>query len=240
MAMIKQSGWIVAVLLAAALFGVVLWQVVGDDDDGRRAGALGGEVSSDQEQLLKQKKDYLDNPEKAPKGEGPRIGAPDRVHCSFDDPPNVFIEWRFEPQTVDELKKKAKHIVLGEVTEVTPGADFVVPVEGEPGGEDRTPTLIVKLKVEKSYKGSKKAGSEATVYQLGGPCFRPIDDPAYKKGEKHLLFAHEDPQGRLRTVSPEGRYEEGDDGTLDPVTDSPVAKKIKGKKAKDLEAELTG
>jgi hypothetical protein len=66
--------------------------------------------------------------------------------------------------------------------------------------------------------------------KLGGECYRVEDDPAYSKGETHLLMLERGPRRHLQTVSPEGRYKQIADGTLEPAGHSDVAESAKSKR----------
>lgn len=171
-----------------------------------------------------------------------RVGAPNPQpadQCDPNGPPTAFAEWRFTPDTFEKTKGKAKTIVLGEVTSVQAGPDQVIAMPQEPGGEIRTPTQTVEVKVMKSYKGSdKKAGDTVTLSQVGNACVRVANDPSYVKGETTLLMLEDGPRGTMQTISPEGRYKKGPDGTLNPVIDNAATAKLKGKKVEDVEAML--
>jgi hypothetical protein len=62
--------------------------------------------------------------------------------------------WIDKADTLAEGLDKSDHVILGEVIELKKGRDIVVSAPGEPGGVDRIPTTIVKLKVQKTYKGT--------------------------------------------------------------------------------------
>jgi hypothetical protein len=62
--------------------------------------------------------------------------------------------WLNHASTLEEGLEQSDHVILGEVIELKRGPDLVVPAPGEPSGEDRVPTMIVKLKVHKTYKGA--------------------------------------------------------------------------------------
>jgi hypothetical protein len=62
--------------------------------------------------------------------------------------------WIDKADTLAEGLDKSDHVILGEVIELKKGRDLVVSAPGEPGGEDRIETTIVKLKVHKTYKGA--------------------------------------------------------------------------------------
>jgi hypothetical protein len=166
-----------------------------------------------------------------PAGErGPKSSSTLRDDCPADMPANVTAVWRFKPGTMAAVRTKADSIVLADVVSVQQDTDDVLAAPGEPGGEIRTPMQVVTLKVKKGYKGPSRAGDTVTVSKLGGECYRVEQDPAYSKGETHLLMLERGPRGHLQTVSPEGRYKQIGDGTLEPAGHSEVAESAKGKR----------
>jgi hypothetical protein len=177
-----------------------------------------------------------DKKNKPPAGEeAAHVGAPpSKPACGVVL--NAF--WTNSPKTLDDAVDEASTIVAAEVESVQKADDLVIPQKGEPGGENRVPTSEVKVRVEKSAKGSAKEGDTLTLFQTGDDCQRMDKDPPYKKGEKHLLFLEKGPRGQLRTISPEGRYKEKADGTLEPVADTPATQAVKGKKITDIEQQL--
>jgi hypothetical protein len=164
--------------------------------------------------------------------------------------------WAFHPKSFAEARGRAKSIVLAEVTSVERGEDLVMPVEGEPNGEDRIPTQQVTLKVLKGYKGGAKAGQTLTLFQTGGTVLPPPPpegtkeavtdvqqvilegDPLYQQGEKYLLLLEPGPKGMLRTISPEGRYRHQQNDTLSPMVDNEVTREVRGKTLASIERSL--
>ena len=61
--------------------------------------------------------------------------------------------WVNHANTLKEGLDQSDHVILGEVIQLRKGPDLVVPAAGEPSGEDRIETTVVKLKVNKTYKG---------------------------------------------------------------------------------------
>jgi len=166
----------------------------------------------------------------SPGERAPKSSSTLRQDCPADMPANVTAVWRFKPGTIGAVRAKANSIVLAEVVAVRQDADDVLAAPGEPGDEIRTPMQVVTMKVKKAYKGPSEAGDTVTLSKLGGECYRVDEDPAYSKGETHLLMLERGPGGHLQTVSPEGRYKQLADGTLEPAGHSAVAKSAKGKR----------
>lgn len=73
--------------------------------------------------------------------------------------------WVDKADTLEEGLAQSDHVILGEVIELKKGPDIVVLAAGEPSGEDRIPTSIVKLKVQKTYKG--RPGTFVKLMQTG-------------------------------------------------------------------------
>jgi hypothetical protein len=167
--------------------------------------------------------------------EATHVGAPpSNPECAT----TLNADWVNSPENLDEAVNLADTIVVAQVESVQKGEDLVIPGKDEPGGETRVPTSEVKVKVTKSEKGSAKAGDTMTLFQTGDSCQQMDEDPPYKKGQKHLLFLEQGPRGLQRTISPEGRYKENADGTLEPAVEGPATEEVAGKKVKDIEPKL--
>jgi hypothetical protein len=63
-------------------------------------------------------------------------------------------------------------------------------------------------------------------------------DPPFQVGEKHLLLLQPGPRDTLTTISPDGRFKEAADGTLEPTVDSPATREVRGKKMGDIEGQI--
>ena len=68
--------------------------------------------------------------------------------------------WVNHANTLKQGLDQSDHVILGEVIQLRKGPDLVIPAAGEPSGEDRIETTIVKLKVHKTYKGAPAEGVE--------------------------------------------------------------------------------
>lgn len=195
------------------------------------AGGSSGPSEAERAQLLQAKKDRAT----PPRGDqGARSSSTLKRECPDDMPANVTALWRFKPKSMAEVRAKADTTVLADVVSVEQAQDDVLRSPGEPGGEIRTPQQVVRLKVRQAYKGPSARGDTITVSKLGGDCYRVEEDPAYAKGETHLLMLERAPRGHLQTVSPEGRFEQTDDGRLKPAGHSAVAESARGKRADDV------
>lgn len=76
-----------------------------------------------------------------------------------------FASWKNSPNSMQEAKQLAKHIVTGVVTRVEAGNPLVVKAPGEPGGVDSIPIEVATIKVEKTQKGA--AMQEVRVFRTG-------------------------------------------------------------------------
>lgn len=65
--------------------------------------------------------------------------------------------WANNPHSMEELMGLSEEVVLGRVTGVRRGEDFVTRAEGEEEGVDRIPVEVVTIQVEKDYKGGGRA-----------------------------------------------------------------------------------
>jgi hypothetical protein len=79
----------------------------------------------------------------------------------------LHASWIDKADTIEEGLDKSHHVVLGEVTRMRRGPDIVLPAPGEPSGEDRIPTMIVSLKVQKTYKGPIERNKVVELIQTG-------------------------------------------------------------------------
>lgn len=237
----EYAGWVAAGVVAVVLGSLLGWQFLEDDDGGRRLAALDApaNIPPEVQEVLDRKQADGRNPKAPPGKEPPRVGATDR-QCNADDPPNVQIFWRNRPENVGQLRQKVSSVVLAEVLGVEAGEDIVIEAPGEPGGEDRTQTQEVRLRVVENFRGQNRPGATIRLTKLGGPCFRPTDDPAYQPGQRYLLGLEQAQQaGAFRTAAPEGRFAVDADGTLHPAAiDSPVANEIARMKVAEAGREL--
>jgi hypothetical protein len=110
---------------------------------------------------------------------------------NFQPPQRRFhASWVNNANTLKEGLDQSDHVILGEVIELGKGPDLVVPAAGEPSGEDRIPTTIVKLKVQKIYKGApgevvklmQTGHSTDAVLLPGNPFPAAQDDTGHDKG----------------------------------------------------------
>ena len=86
----------------------------------------------------------------------------------FEPPERRFhASWVDKADTLEEGFDKSDHVILGEVIELKKGRDIVVSARGEPGGVDRVSTTIVKLKVQKTYKGPLRGQEIVELMQTG-------------------------------------------------------------------------
>jgi hypothetical protein len=85
---------------------------------------------------------------------------------NFQPPQRRFhASWFNHANTLKEGLDQSDQVILGEVSELGKGPDLVIPAAGEPSGEDRIETTIVKLKVQKTYKG--RPGTLVKLMQTG-------------------------------------------------------------------------
>lgn len=163
----------------------------------------------------------------------------------------LMASWAETPANLEETAASAEQVVLGRVSRVRQGDDIVVPVPGEPNGEDRIPVEIITVQVEKSYKtGRGGPPTSVEVFHTGRSAGRDVvtmmDDPPYQRGEQYVMFLKPGPEvgsegarvASHRLVSPEGRYRvQG--GRIEPVTDRGFAARLRGRSLQDFEGELT-
>ncbi|HEX6288138.1 MAG TPA: hypothetical protein VFZ66_03060 [Herpetosiphonaceae bacterium] len=170
--------------------------------------------------------------------------------------PTAHASWIFEAKTFGEARQKAQAIVLADVIAVEQGDDLVVKVPAEPNGEARYPTQRVSLRVIKGYQGAAKADAVITLFQTGGsmpdveqtvngkalPSTAQVlileGDPLYQVGERYLLLLEPGPRAMLRTISPEGRYRVGGNGTLTAMVDKEATREVHGKSLAHVEKLL--
>ena len=103
---------------------------------------------------------------------------------NFQPPQRRFhASWVNHANTLKEGLDQSDRVILGEVIQLRKGPDLVIPAAGEPSGEDRIETTIVKLKVQKTYKGAPSDGVElmqtghsTDAVLLPGNPFSPTQD----------------------------------------------------------------
>jgi hypothetical protein len=115
------------------------------------------------------------------------------------------------PLSFEELTKRSKYIVTGEVVELR---SYMAPFKG--GGECMF--TDVKIRIDSVLKG-KPAGAEVTVQILGGRIGDAwqvcLEAPRYKQGEKVLAFLREENGKLSNTGWCQGKYpivQEGQQG----------------------------
>jgi len=161
------------------------------------------------------------------------------------------MSWRYHPQTFQEGRDRAELIVLANVTAVNRGPDFVGVHPEEPGGETRSPTQRITLKVVKVYRGNAVPGQTLTLTQDGGTTDRgpgsqvarfAEDNPRYQQGERYVLLLQPSATAGLhRIIAPEGRYRIGSGDIVIPVIDhdNAVVRGLRDKPLAYLEQLLT-
>ena len=91
------------------------------------------------------------------------------VNSQKFEPPErrLHASWVDKADTLEEGFDKSDHVILGEVIGSKKGQDIVVSARGEPGGVDRIPTTIVKVEVQKTYKGPLRGHEIVELMQTG-------------------------------------------------------------------------
>jgi hypothetical protein len=233
-----------AVVAAVIVSSIVTWRVVRDGDErAGRPAALGAQVDQpapgDAEEIASQKEEMRGE---VPAGENPtEVGAPNpqpQAQCDPNGPPTIFASWRYTPQTLDEAERTATNIVLGEVVEVRQAQPSVFKKSQEPGGQISTPMRVVSFRVNESFKGSSRPGQVLTLIQIGDDCNRVFQDPLYETGDVALLMLRAGPRGHMQTISPEGRYTQTPDGTLDAMVDNKATEELDGTRPANVESVL--
>jgi hypothetical protein len=140
------------------------------------------------------------------------------------------------------MNKRTDAVVEAEVIAVTPGPDLVA-ARGRVDGEDAgLPTQRIEVKVLDALKkgGSLTGrGERLTLFRTGG---RTKDggllslegDPAYRSGERYILFLFVRPDGLFIPVAPDGRLREDAQELLEPLIDGPVAEELRRKTKDDV------
>lgn len=90
-------------------------------------------------------------------------------------------DWAESPESLQEAAESAEQIVIGQVTRVRPGEDIVFRAEELPGGEDKIPTEIATLRIEKSLKAGRGGPPQTIeVFRTGGT----IGTPPSRRGNR--------------------------------------------------------
>lgn len=220
-------GWIVAGVLAIALGGVVIYEATNDSAGDSRSAALSSEgqrdlptqVGNDFSQVRDEKQTEGKNalPELGEGQEPTNLQSNPAPRCNPNDEPNVFVEWRNNPQNLEEAAAAADTIVVGTVVGAAMATPFSANVAGEPNNPQQVPIQNVTVRVNDSVKGEAGAGTTVTVQRLGDAagCFRVAGDAPYQRGQQYLLLLEDGAGNRPpHTISPEGRYMVRANGTL--------------------------
>lgn len=188
-----------------------------------------------------------------------------QVMYRFAEKPSLIAKavWRNHPTNLSEANALAEFVAVGKVTDVRRADDLVIHSPERVSKSMRVPIEVISFEVEKAYKG--KPTKEIKVFHTGLSIGIPInhrpvpnvaatrklpplddeearnvileDDPAYKPGEKHLLFLTSGPNVTLDgeaidtwiVVSPEGRYRVSSNGILEPAASSGFASELRGR-----------
>lgn len=244
-------GWIVAAVLAVALGGVLIFQATDDGSSGSRTAALGstssaGTTSAQQADFTslrdqKQTEGSHQLPDIGAGQQPTRLESNPPVRCDPDLEPNVFAEWRNDPDDLAEAGSISDSIVVGTVTAVSQGQGFSVNVKGEPGNPQVTPVQNVTVHVDQAVKGDAQAGGNVTVEQLGDArgCFRVAGDEPYQQGQQYLLLLEDGAGNRSsHVISPEGRYMVTANNTLRSSHDSDFGEDIDGDSLRQVVNQL--
>jgi len=153
---------------------------------------------------------------------------------STNKEPLLHATWLYHPKTLGEAKAKASDVVVARVVAVEAGPDIVVPVQGEPSGEDRIATQRIKVEVTKSLKG--KSSSTLTIFHTGTDTQFIEGDPAYQVGESYVFFLEPkaDEPGTHLMIAPEGRYRVVNN-KLEAVTHDGIAAQMHSKSVAEFE-----
>jgi hypothetical protein len=245
-------GWIVAAVLAVALGGVLIYEAASDDDgsSNRKAALSSGgqqglpsQVSADANQIQDQKETPGNHalPELGADQEPTRLQSNPPQRCNPGDEPNVFAEWRNNPESLDEAGTMADEIVVGTARSTHKGTPFSVNVSGEPNNPQVTPVQDVTFDVDQSIKGDTTEGGDITVQRLGDAagCFRVAGDGAYQQGQRYLLLLENGAGARPpHTISPEGRYMVRANNTLQSVPQNDFGEDVDGQKLSQVVSKL--
>lgn len=250
-------GWIVAAVLAVGLGGVLIYNAV--DDGGERTAALGsqGQGQGAPPEVAQQVAQILEEKNKSGKDKLPQVGSgqnagqsPNRLEsnprgdCDPSLPPNVFPEWRNDPQNLNQARGQADDIVVGTVTGIGQGQPLVAAAPGEPGGQVETPVQMITIKVDQTVKGRARAGGVVTIEKLGDAagCYRVAGDPPYQQGEQYLLLLESGKGGRSagHAIAPAGRLQVIEGNFLRLTEDNAVASEVAGQKLEQVLAKLRG
>lgn len=249
-----NMGWVVAALLAVVLGGALVFQMASDDSDTRPAAA--GDRGNAQEpppdeaenaRKIKEEKEARGKdrlPALEAGQQGTQLDHNPQGPCNPDLPPNVFAEWRNQPQNLNAASGQANQIVVGTVQAVEAGPPLTTPAGFEPGGEVRTPVQRVTLRVDDQVRGQGGGGGgTVTIESLGDEqgCYRVAGDPPYRPGQQYLLLLESGQGGRPpHTISPAGRYLVAPDKILQAMENNPFMSEVAGRKLAEVVQRLRG
>lgn len=167
-------------------------------------------------------------------------GAPDATITSLE------VEWDYRAESLEDLTAESPAIVLVEVEAVREGPPEWLGTENpELGPPTELPSQLVDLEVKESIEGATP--ESFTLYQLGGEGLHAEEAPAYRPGERYLLFvrprlndAHTapNPDGSWIAVTPDGRLEKLASGELEAQAEGPVADVLDGESVPEAIEEI--
>jgi|GEM_PF-3299617 len=145
--------------------------------------------------------------------------------------------WHYNPTSAKEAYALGSAAVVATVLRVEQAQDIVVPASGEPEGVDRIPNQTVTLRVNEVLKG--QVGKTLKLFHTGTDERFADGDPAYRAGEKYVLFVLPRDDGRWVLVSPEGRYSL-ENNTMRPISEKPGVAEVSGMSLDSFRALLKG
>lgn len=147
--------------------------------------------------------------------------------------PLVHAVWWSQPETLVEARKLSSAIVVARVEAISANADIVVSITA--GEEDRIPNQNVRLQVQRVLFG--EAADSIDLFHTGNDEYVLAGDPAYKVGQRYVLFITPREDGTFRVISPEGRYMVGKTGLV-PMSEKSFSKFLSGARVGDLVRDL--
>lgn len=143
----------------------------------------------------------------------------------------IHPSWSFRPENLGQLTRRAQAAVVAEVTEVQAGPPLTGDSEFHPG--EGVPTQRVQLRLVDGWYGNLP--SEFALFRTGAENMAVEGDPAYRPGERYVLFV--DPRvagdgrrepGTFVAVAPDARLKVAGD-RVEPVIDGPVGRGLRGR-----------
>jgi hypothetical protein len=147
--------------------------------------------------------------------------------------------WAMRATSVDQLANRAPVAVVAEVNSVRPGPELADDSKAHPGLG--LPTERISFNVREGVYGDVPETFD--LFRVGSASLAIEGDPAYKPGERYLLFVEPRVDGTGQReigtyvpISPDGRLRVAE-GRVNPTIDGDLGQRLRGRPLAEVKSE---